>query len=314
MVSWIFISGIFAGLAGYTAVAALAAQRLTHPRRRFPNATPGAVGLAYEEVLFPARDERIAIAAWYLPARGATRVVIVAHGVGGCRSREFTLRSHDLMAYLVRHGFSVLVLDLRGHGQSDLAPMTFGIHERRDLLGAVDWLLARGYAPGAIGVLGASMGGVAGIGAAGEEPAIGALIIDSACADFLAMMRKHFRAQAKLPTFFLPGALFVAHLLTGARLAKLRPADNLRAISQRPVLIIHAQGDQLVPIEHAQELARAGKAELWITQGISHLGSFRADPPAYSERVARFFEAALAGADQPMMIASSQPVIMASSA
>jgi uncharacterized protein len=293
MFPWIFISGVFAGLAGYTAISALAAQRLTHPRRRYPNSAPDAVGLTYENVAFPARDEMINIAAWYLPAWGATRAVIIAHGVGGCRSREFTLRSHDLVAHLVQRGFSVLMLDLRGHGESDGAHMTFGIHERRDVLGAVDWLLARGYTPGAIGVLGASMGGVAGIGAAGEESAIGALIIDSACADFLAMMRRHFRRQSKLPTFFLPGALLAVRLRTGAHLGQLRPAEDLRAISLRPVLIIHAQGDQLVPIVHAQELARAGNAELWITDGISHLGSYRADPPAYRERVTAFFEAAL---------------------
>src|SRR6185503_9494707 len=54
--------------------------------------------------------------------------------------------------------------------------ITYGSRERRDLLGAVDWLLAHGYVPGTIGVLGVSIGAVAGIDAANREPAIGALM------------------------------------------------------------------------------------------------------------------------------------------
>lgn len=296
MLGWFLLSGLaaaVAALAGYTTLATIVAQRLTSSRRRSISVKPSTIGLDYDEVRFPARGEALTIAAWHLPAPGATRAVIIAHGVGGCRGREFTARSLDLMAYLVDNGFTVLALDLRGHGESDFAPMTYGIRERRDLLGAVDWLLARGYAPGSIGILGASMGGVAGIGAAGEEPAIGALIVDSSCADFLAMMRLHFRRQAKLPLFFLPGALFAARLLTGENLAALRPAAALRAIPRRPLLVIHARGDRLVPVVHGRALAIAGRGELWITGSTSHLGSFEYDQMAYSGRVVQFFEKAL---------------------
>lgn len=252
--------------------------------------TPATVGLAYEDVRIRARDEALNIAAWHIPAPEATRAVIIAHGIGGSRGREFTGSSFALVERLVSDGFSVLMLDLRGHGESDAARMTYGIRERRDVLGAVDWLLARGYAPGTIGVFGLSMGGVAGIGAAHEEPAIGALVVDSACADFLAMMRIHFRRSSKLPLAFLPGALLVAWVLTGENLARLRPAALLRRIARRPVLIIHADGDRLVPVNHGQALAQAGDAELWITRSARHLGSYGADPHAYIRRVTQFFD------------------------
>lgn len=250
------LSGVLAGLIGYYALATVAAHRLTRPHRRLPRMTPATVGLAYEDVRIRARDEALNIAAWHIPAPEATRAVIIAHGIGGSRGREFTGSSFALVERLVSDGFSVLMLDLRGHGESDAARMTYGIRERRDVLGAVDWLLARGYAPGTIGVFGLSMGGVAGIGAAHEEPAIGALVVDSACADFLAMMRIHFRRSSKLPLAFLPGALLVAWVLTGENLARLRPAALLRRIARRPVLIIHADGDRLVPVNHGRRWPR----------------------------------------------------------
>ena len=308
MFGWIMLSSAVAALIGYTAVATVAAHRLTTPRRRLPQSTPAQVGLAYENIALRARGDAVTIAGWHIPAAGATRAVIIAHGIGGCRSREFTSDSIELMEYLVCAGFTVLAIDLRGHGESEAARMTYGARERRDVLGAVDWLLARGYAPGAIGVLGASMGGVAGIGAAGEEPAIGALIVDSSCADFPAMMRAHFRAFTKLPSFFLLGTLLLSRPLTGENLARLRPAELLRAIDRRPTLIIHASGDRLVPVDHARALAVAANADLWITNSQRHLGSFRLDPQAYAQRVVGFFDDSLA-AGSPAAYKNRTPTV-----
>ena len=160
------LSGVVAGLFGYYAVATVAAHRLTQPQRRQPRFTPAALGLVYEDIRIAARGEALTIAAWHIPAPRATRAVIIAHGIGGTRGREFGVSSLTLVEQLVSNGFSVLMLDLRGHGESDAARMTYGLRERRDVLGAVDWLLAHGYDRGAIGVLSLSMGGVAGIGAA----------------------------------------------------------------------------------------------------------------------------------------------------
>lgn len=299
MAPWLIFGGALAALAMYIGVAAVVAHQLTTPRRRSPAADPAALGMRCEETWFPARGDHVTISAWHLPAPGATRAIIVAHGVGGRRGKEFTIPSHDLMEYLVAQGFTVLAIDLRGHGDSSPSRMTYGERERHDILGAADWLLGRGYAPGAIGVLGLSMGGVAGIGAARAEPAIGALVIDSSCADFLAMLRAHFRSYSKLPHFFLPGALLIGRLLTGVRLQHLRPAELLRGMARRPVLLIHARGDTLVPAAHAQALAEAGSGALWLTDAPEHLGSFAADPHTYSVCVGQFFDAALAEADMP---------------
>jgi alpha-beta hydrolase superfamily lysophospholipase len=297
MFRWIVISSVLSLLAGYGTIAALAARRLTQARRRFSHIEPTSAGLNYEDVWFPARGDALNIAAWHIPAPGTTQAIIIGHGIGGCRGKEFTVPSFELVGRLVRNGFTVLMLDLRGHGESDAARMTYGIHERRDILGAVDWLLARGYAPGSIGVLGASMSGVAGIGAMCAEPAIGALIVDSSCADFMAMMRRHFTAYSKLPQFFLPGAIFMSRFLIGVRLDHLCPVQEIRAISDRPVLIIHARVDKVVPLTHAQALASAGDAELWITESTRHLGSFGLDRVIYSTRITRFFSQALGGTE-----------------
>ena len=115
-------------------------------------------------------------------------------------------------------GYGVLMIDLRGHGQSSDARFTFGLKERSDVLGAVDWLLQRGVAPGRIGVLGLSLGAAAAIGAAAEEPAIGALVLDSGFADINTLIGEQWEKASGLPRPFLYSALLMARIMTGVDL------------------------------------------------------------------------------------------------
>jgi pimeloyl-ACP methyl ester carboxylesterase len=228
--------------------------------------------------------------AWYFPAQSG-RAVILVHGKDACRGQEFKSSSFVLTAKLIEEGFSVFMIDMRGHGSSDSALMTYGKRERQDVLGALDWLMAQGYAAGSIGVLGASMGAVSAIGAAAEDTAIGAVVADSGFADFSQVMAAQFTKQSKLPGFMLPGALAIAHWQTGVNLARFRPVDDMAWLLHRPVLIIHAEDDPFIPLHHAYTLAKAGmgRTDLWVTSGNSHLASFREQPNLYSERVAAFF-------------------------
>lgn len=59
---------------------------------------------------------------------------------------------------LAQSGYRVVLVDLRGHGQSTGAQVGFGKYEVNDLRQMLDWLQARGECDEAIGVLGFSYG------------------------------------------------------------------------------------------------------------------------------------------------------------
>src|SRR5690606_17900629 len=100
--------------------------------------------------------------AWYVePANGA--VVVLAHGAGSTRSNVL-----DHAVVLVDHGYGILAVDARGHGDSAGRAMDFGWWGDEDLGAAVDWLAERPEVDHTA-VLGLSMGG---------EEAIGALAAD----------------------------------------------------------------------------------------------------------------------------------------
>jgi pimeloyl-ACP methyl ester carboxylesterase len=277
-------------LAGsYGLIALVIAHRFTTARRVTPPDPPMPHRARFTRTRFPARRDALTLSAWYARADAPQGAIILVHGRDACRGDELRGSTFDLAIELMDAGFSILMLDLRGHGESDRGRLTFGRHEARDILGAVDFLLARGYQPARIGVLGASMGGASAIVAAAHEPAIGALVTDSAFADFGEVLRLQFSRLTHLPAIFLSGAALAARALTGEQLLRHTTEHDMRALSGRPILVIHAVDDPFVPVTHAHVLARAGEGTLWITAGDRHLASFGAARAEYHAMVREFF-------------------------
>lgn len=284
--------GAGTALAVYLALIVVIAHQFTTPRRVMPaqpRAVPGAAAL--QTVGFPARDDALRLTAWYASTPAAHGAIILAHGRNACRGGELRGDTFELVAHFVSLGFSVLLLDLRGHGSSANARLTFGRRERRDILGAVDFLRALGYAQ--IGVLGASMGGVSAIGAASREPAIGAIVTDSAFCLLDDVLRAQFCRLTRLPGWCLSGATLVASALTGERLRHHTAEHDMTRLRGRPTLVIHAEHDPFVPVAHAHALARAGDSRLWITSGNRHLASYTEGRAEYARIVGEFFSAHL---------------------
>jgi len=114
--------------------------------------SPDEYGLLFESIEFKTSDGLTLHGVW-IPTSGSTRAVIVMHGHGG---------SYDFDLYrapsLHKAGFNVLFFDFRAHGRSEGKRMTFGYEERRDVLGAIEFLHSRGMQH--IGLLGFSYGGI----------------------------------------------------------------------------------------------------------------------------------------------------------
>jgi fermentation-respiration switch protein FrsA (DUF1100 family) len=138
------------------------------------------------------------------------------------------------------------------------------------------------------------MGAASTLLAAADEPAICCLVADSAFCDFGQMIQRQFKRLSRLPGIVLPGALAIGRALTGVALQSVRPLDAAARLGGRPCLMIHSAGDRFIPSVDAERLAQAAGAELWITDSEGHIGSYRAQPVAYTERVLGFFAQHLA--------------------
>ena len=137
--------------------------------------TPAQYDLEYEDVTFQTNDG-VTLSGWLV--KGSTdKVIIQSHFGVQCSRCGFTQEGKGMMKnalwtsdihflnqarYLVDAGYSVLMYDLRNHGESGSADtpwITWGLMERKDVLGAVEYLTHHPkYSQADIGLLSICMG------------------------------------------------------------------------------------------------------------------------------------------------------------
>jgi len=159
--------------------------------------------------------------------------VVVLHGAGSCKESH-----HDFARVLIADGFAAVVFDQRGHGESD-GPMDGRVLKDVNAMASV---LPKGLP---IALRGSSMGGTLAILAA---PLVDARAVIAICPASPEGLRRGLRG---------------GRLRFDADVAKLdailAEQDLHEAVSalEAPLLVLHAAGDEQVPVEHSRELARA---------------------------------------------------------
>jgi fermentation-respiration switch protein FrsA (DUF1100 family) len=303
---------------GYIGISSYIAEQLVYETPKPIVRTPASLGLGFASVSFPSRDDNISLKGWFIPGvlpdgrLTVDRVIVAVHGT---RTNRESPGDHllELTADLARHGFGVLSFDMRGMGESPPAPLSMGNLEQRDVLGAVDFLqtgrrpfpeLGR---PRIIGGLGISMGAATLLLAAAGEPAIHAVVSDSAFADAAPLLEREIPKRSvalvgRIPGVFAPSALAMARILYGVDLFDARPVDTIGRIAPRPLLLIHGAADDYVPISNFELLESAARAPAaarvttWVVPQTRHAQAFKNTGPAYVARVVTFFDAALGAA------------------
>jgi len=186
------LARLFGALLVYFAIGIFMADTLTLR----PHATPPPQVeslAAQDKVTVTARDG-LRLAGTFIPATNSPRAVLMVHGLDGCHSCELYGKFPAIAAQLSRAGYNVLLIDLRGHGESPVSRVTFGDTERWDVLGALDWLHQRSLTR--VGVLGISLGAVVTVRAALEPDGvqgINAMVLDSCFGDFGEVMARTVR-------------------------------------------------------------------------------------------------------------------------
>lgn len=247
------------------------------------------------EVSFPSRDPGIAVSGWWIPAAdpGAPAVVLV-HGHAACK------RDHTVLlpaGMLHRNGFSVLLIDLRDHGDSTLEDGRFagGTEEYLEILGAWDWLRRdQGLAVDRIGLYGTSLGAATALIAAGEEPRVAAIWEDSSYADIGVAIRAEL-GRTGYPEILTIGGIAMARLLSGDDLASLSPLGAVGKLDGRPLYVTHGDADTRLSVGYARDLVAAveadgGSVESWIVPGAEHTRAVIIVPDEYEERLVGFYE------------------------
>lgn len=286
----VVVMPVLAGLAGREiGPAVLHPANLDSRRTEQTAAMLRRTGATKEDFVVITQDG-ITLRGWKVrPPRPNGNWILAFHGVSDNRTGVL-----GQAEFLLRHGYSVVMMDSRAHGESGGAMATYGWKERYDAVAVTDALFSQEKVKH-LGALGVSMGAAIALQSAAVEPRIEAVVAEDPFADLREVSYDyaglHFSPVLGM-TLFRPATIFGLHAL--ARAGGFPPDDvsPIKAVAARPfaVLLICGTRDVTIPCRHAQKIYQAARApkELWIVQGATHASALGHSPTEYEERVTSF--------------------------
>jgi len=222
---WTFILAA-AAYVGLAAAMFFAQRKLMYfpDTQRVP---PAAAGFPQAEEVVLGTGDGEKIVAWHLPPQAGKPVVLYFHGNGGALS----LRA-DRFQRIAAAGAGLLAIDYRGYGGSTGTPTERGLIE--DGRAAYAFVAAR-Y-PGRIALWGESLGTGVAIALAAEQ-AVTHIVLDAPYTSAL-------EVAATVYWFFPVRWLMKDTFRSDLRIEKVKA----------PVLILHGEADDIIPIRYGEKL------------------------------------------------------------
>ncbi len=213
--------------------------------------------------------------------------VVFCHGVGAARAQ---VAAHAALATAA--GCHVLLFDFRAHGESAGRTTTFGAREREDVIAAVAALRDSARVTG-VALVGVSMGGASALLAAPEVDVAG-VFAECAFAELRGMTATRFALLPSVVADLLTNAAaLAARVQPGIDIDTVSPRDALAAFDpRRPVTLLHAGADVVVPVAEGHRLAASRAAPmLHVFAGAAHGDCLGADPERYRSLLREFVTA-----------------------
>jgi len=216
-------------------------------------------------------SEGLKLRTWTLRGRPDKAAVVVGHGVGDSLE-SFT----DFASRLNARGHTVLLLDFRGHGGSEGSQTTLGGREREDVRAAAQSLRDHGLAKSGLVFFGFSMGAVAVLRAAVDQPDVKAVVVEAPYDTYRDNIAHHAWLLYKIPRWvpIIPIAIAFAGWRAGFDpddVDAVAAARRLRA----PLLAIVDGADDRMPESVVRRIldAHPGPKRLWVAPGAGHVGA-----------------------------------------
>jgi fermentation-respiration switch protein FrsA (DUF1100 family) len=230
--------------------------------------TPAQMGLEYKDVYFTTKDGQ-QLHGWYVP--GNTDVTLLwFHGNGG----NISHRVPEIAQIHYRLGVNLFIFDYRGYGRSEGVPSESGTY--RDSRAALAYLQGRAdLNPQKIIYFGQSLGAAVAVELAAHQPPLGLVLI----APFVSLSDMARMLYRYLPT---------APWLVRGRYDSLAHISDIR----RPLLILHGDQDNIVPISQGRKLFDAAyePKQFQVLYGAGHDDTYIAGGAAYWDTLSEFLD------------------------
>lgn len=244
--------------------------------------------ISKKEINIQSNDKLQLFASEFKLSNESDKWVILVHGYTSEQSSIY-----DIARHYSDKGYNVLTPDLRAHGLSEGKYVGMGWLDRNDLLLWIDYLL-RNYRNSEIILHGVSMGAATVMMASGENLPTNVKLIVEDCGytSVWDIFSFELKLRFNLSTFpVLNAASFITNVRTGYNYKEASSIDQIKK-SVTPILFIHGNADEFVPVNMAYKLydnANINK-ELVIVDGAGHAESRLADEELYYGSIFSFID------------------------
>lgn len=247
---------------------------------------------SWEPVRVNGQDGTILRGTYIENRRNSHQTVILLHGLYQNRSMCM-----PYMEMYRRLGYNILLVDLRGHGESEGAHTQWGLQEVDDLEMWLQWLHNRDEQM-QIGLHGISLGAAMSLLFAGSEYGnqLSFVVADSSYGNIVDLGReKLWQASGDkrmilgydvLDPFFQAAMFYHTH----KTLSSIEPAQAVKRIKV-PVLFLHGSDDALVPVKTVKSLydnCQSPDKELYIFPDSPHAVGLETNRDEYIRVVTKF--------------------------
>jgi len=225
------------------------------------------------------------IRAWWMREPKSVSVVLLVHGIHADK-RALLERAR----FVNRLGYSALLIDLPGHGESGGDHVTFGPDEGSAVSAALKWIKVNN--PNClVGADGLSLGG-AGILLREENSGFDAVVVEAVFPDIRRALKNRLSARFSWIGPLLE-PLFIVQLKVrlGLDLDQLSPSRQISKVGC-PVLVLGGERDSRTKLTETKELFdnASEPKQLCVFSGCGHDDFLARQPTKYHEVVGRFFK------------------------
>ncbi|WGI22447.1 alpha/beta fold hydrolase [Amylibacter sp. IMCC11727] len=260
----------------------LAGRYAVTPNKQFVGPPPSNIKLAPISL---ADADGNHVSAWYYVSPSNNPVVLLLHGI---KSDKRSMLPRAQM--LIENEYSVVLIDLQAHGESDGKTVTFGHLEAVSVQAAYSFI-ERKWPDKKVGVIGSSLGGAAAI-LAGSKQQADAYVLEAVFSDLKDATEN--RLRVKLGDWSVRLSMLLlwqAPLQIGVSTHEISPKNKIEAI-QAPILVIAGTKDQRTTLVNSRELFSNANSpkEIWEIPEARHQDFYRFAKTEYTRQVLSFFD------------------------
>ena len=233
----------------------------------------------YEKLTIRSFDGLTLCGRYFHHADGA-KLCICCHGFHGSPSRDFSAMGPILMDA----GYNVILIEERAHWNSGGHTISYGLRERRDILGWINFANERFGSDTPIYLFGLSMGAAAVLMTSGFDlPAnVRAICADCPFNDPLEEILFVTEKFGLNPKIAKPLIILSALIYGRLNIRETSAAEEVKK-TKTPILIIHGESDTLVPVRMSAEVhaSNPDRIEYHTFPGAGHGTSYFTDTDRY---------------------------------